>query len=47
MAVGALCLLVMLAPLIVQVVAVLVPLVIVVGLVIVAVRLVWFYTNRY
>lgn len=47
MAIGALCLLVILAPLIVQVVAVLVPLVLVGGLVIVVVRLVWFYTSRY
>jgi hypothetical protein len=42
MAVGALCLLVILAPLVVQVVAVLVPLLVVCGLVIVVVRLVWF-----
>ena len=47
MTVGALCLLVVLAPLVVQVVAVLVPLLLVGGLVIVVVRLVWFYTNRY
>lgn len=47
MAAGPLCLLVVLAPLVVQVVALLVPLLIVGGLVVIVVRLVWFYTNRY
>jgi len=47
LAVGVLFLLAFLTPVLIQVVAVVVPLVLVAGLVIVVVRLVWFYTNRY
>ena len=46
-ALGALLLLAVLAPALIQVVVALVPLVVIAGLVIVVVRLVWFYTNRY
>jgi uncharacterized membrane protein len=45
--VGALFLLAILAPVLIQVLAVVVPLVVVIGLVVVVVRLVWFYTSRY
>ena len=47
MAVGALFFLASLAPVLIQLFAVLVPLVVLTGLVIVVVRLVWFYTDRY
>jgi uncharacterized membrane protein len=47
LAVGALCLLAFLTPVLIQVIAVVIPFVIIVGLVVVVVRLVWFYTNRY
>lgn len=47
LAVGALFLLAFLMPVLIQAIAVVVPFVVVVGLVIVIVRLVWFYTNRY
>ena len=47
MAVGALCLLIILTPLVVAFVAAILPLLIVGGLVVIVVRLVWFYTNRY
>jgi uncharacterized membrane protein len=45
--VGALFLLAILTPVLIQVLAVVVPLVVVIGLVVVVVRLVWFYTSRY
>jgi hypothetical protein len=47
MAVGALFLLAVLAPMLIQLIAVVVPLVVIAGTVIVVVRLTWFYTNRY
>lgn len=46
-AVGLLCVLAFLLPLMVQFVAVALPLAGVIGIVIVLVRLVWFYTSRY
>ena len=46
-AVGLLCALAFLLPLMVQFVAVAIPLLGVIGIVIVLVRLVWFYTSRY
>ena len=47
LAVGVLFLLAFLTPILIQVIAVVVPFVVIAGLVIVIVRLVWFYTNRY
>jgi len=46
-AVGALCVLGFLSPLLIQLFVVAVPLVVVAGLVVIVVRLVWFYTDRY
>jgi predicted membrane channel-forming protein YqfA (hemolysin III family) len=45
-ALGALCVVAVLAPLLVQLVVTIVPLVVVGGLVFVVGRLTWFYTNR-
>lgn len=47
LAVGVLFLLAILAPVLIQLLTVVVPFVVAIGLVIVVVRLVWFYTNRY
>lgn len=46
-AVAALFLLAFLMPVLIKVIALVVPFVLIVGLVIVVVRLVWFYTSRY
>jgi uncharacterized membrane protein len=45
--VGVLFLLAFLMPVLIQAVAILLPLVLIIGLVVVVVRLVWFYTSRY
>ena len=47
LAVGALFLLAFMMPILIQVIATVLPLVVIVGLVVVIVRLVWFYTSRY
>jgi hypothetical protein len=46
-AVACLLMLAMLAPLLIHLFVVVAPLVVIVGLVAIVVRLVWFYTNRY
>lgn len=47
MAIAALVLLTFLMPVLIQATAILLPSVVIVGLVVIVVRLVWFYTNHY